>query len=372
MIKSVEIENFQSHKHSKLELSPGLNVITGVSNSGKTAVIRALIWAIKNRPSGGSFITHGESDCGVTVTLTPVKDGDPDIIVLRDRFKSDNIYAVLRGADDTEPLKFEAFGRTVPQEVQDVLNLTNVNIQSQLDSHFLILDPPGKVAQYINALVGLDEVDSIITAMNSDYRAGSSDFKRKQLSLEDLQKKIAEKTQFDFAWFEKQILRGESLQENIRDLVLKGDRLRDVAENIRSLQEKAVNLPEGIEDTLSSVADSIKTFEELSSQIQILSRLVSSVEELSRISIDLPDDLEDLIAQAESHVKKIDQLHRSIDELARQIRMCESKELDTSHRVAIDSCLAERGKLYKELAQCPLCGQCLDFNAKERLLKNVC
>lgn len=41
-IKTLELENFQSHKYLKLNLSEGFNVITGTNNAGKTAIWRAI------------------------------------------------------------------------------------------------------------------------------------------------------------------------------------------------------------------------------------------------------------------------------------------------------------------------------------------
>lgn len=56
-IKSIEIENFQSHKYSKLDFSERLNVIVGPSDNGKSAIIRALKWVLFNEPKGTDFIT---------------------------------------------------------------------------------------------------------------------------------------------------------------------------------------------------------------------------------------------------------------------------------------------------------------------------
>lgn len=41
-IQEVTIEGYQSHTNSTFRLSPGLTVITGPSDAGKTAIIRAL------------------------------------------------------------------------------------------------------------------------------------------------------------------------------------------------------------------------------------------------------------------------------------------------------------------------------------------
>ena len=45
-IKKIILQNFQSHKYSIVELDEQLNVIVGPSDSGKSAIIRALKWVL--------------------------------------------------------------------------------------------------------------------------------------------------------------------------------------------------------------------------------------------------------------------------------------------------------------------------------------
>jgi len=49
MLKKISIQNFQSHKKTELDLVDGINVIYGLSQSGKSAILRALNWIIFNR-----------------------------------------------------------------------------------------------------------------------------------------------------------------------------------------------------------------------------------------------------------------------------------------------------------------------------------
>ena len=55
-IQEVTIEGYQSHTNSTFRLSPGLTVITGPSDAGKTAIIRALRWFAFNEPTGEAFL----------------------------------------------------------------------------------------------------------------------------------------------------------------------------------------------------------------------------------------------------------------------------------------------------------------------------
>jgi exonuclease SbcC len=60
-IKKLSLRNFQSHRETDLEFSPGLNIIVGPSDQGKSAIIRALRWLFYNEPRGTGFIRVGET-----------------------------------------------------------------------------------------------------------------------------------------------------------------------------------------------------------------------------------------------------------------------------------------------------------------------
>ena len=57
-IQEVTIEGYQSHTNSTFRLSPGLTVITGPSDAGKTAIIRALRVVRLLMNDRGSVLTH--------------------------------------------------------------------------------------------------------------------------------------------------------------------------------------------------------------------------------------------------------------------------------------------------------------------------
>lgn len=69
-IQEVTIEGYQSHTNSTFRLSPGLTVITGPSDAGKTAIIRALRWFAFNEPTGEAFLhTIRNPDGSIKETL---------------------------------------------------------------------------------------------------------------------------------------------------------------------------------------------------------------------------------------------------------------------------------------------------------------
>lgn len=177
-IEYIEIENFQSHSHTKLVLDEGVNVIIGPSDSGKTAVIRAMKWIFFNEPSGTDIIKKGEISAKVTLKLnTGVK-------IIRGRDKSKNYYEIV--TEDGEVQRFEGFGLTVPQEVIEITGINKIdlgnikmslNIAEQLESPFLITDSPSIKANALGKLAGVDIIDKALGNLSKDIYEINNDRK---------------------------------------------------------------------------------------------------------------------------------------------------------------------------------------------------
>ena len=179
MIEKVSINNFQSHKNSVLEFGPGVNVIVGPSDSGKSAVIRALRWAIWNRPLGKSFQSNWGGETEVTITTN-------DHQVTRFKGKGGDKYVL----DNQSPYK--AFGSDAPEEITKALNISEVNLQSQMDSAFLISQNPGEIARHFNRIANIDQIDSSLKTVESwtrrikqDIESTESEIQRHEQQLEE-------------------------------------------------------------------------------------------------------------------------------------------------------------------------------------------
>ena len=197
MIKSAKISNFQSHKDTELVFHEGLNVLTGGSDQGKTAIVRALIWAIQNKPGGSSFIRHGAKEATVELLL------EEGYKIIRKKSASSNTYEL----NDTI---FTAFGVDVPEEIKKVLNMSSVNIQQQLDSIFLLSETPGAVAAHFNKVANLEVIDTSISYINSEVRSINGRIKHTTL---DITGKLDELSKFEYLeHFEKDLKIIEGLE----------------------------------------------------------------------------------------------------------------------------------------------------------------
>lgn len=155
MIKSIQIENFQPHKNVTFDLHPGVNVFMGQSRAGKSSIIRLIKWILTNRPSGQGFKSWFADNSDVLAGTMLIDD----TFITRERGK-DNCYIIEK--DDKQNV-FKALGSEIPQEVQDVLQMNSINLQSQHDGYFLLQKSPGEVAKEINKVLGLEIIDKCLT-----------------------------------------------------------------------------------------------------------------------------------------------------------------------------------------------------------------
>ena len=124
MLKRIELTNFMSHRHTVIEPAPGLTVLVGPNNVGKSAIVAALQILCHNEKS--TYVTrHGEKECSVTVETD---DGH----IIRWKRKKSPSYEI-----DGE--SFDRLGQnSVPDELHKVLRLPAVEgaAGDQFDVHF--------------------------------------------------------------------------------------------------------------------------------------------------------------------------------------------------------------------------------------------
>jgi exonuclease SbcC len=142
------IENFQSHENTVIDLSPGVTVLVGESDRGKSAVIRALRWLVLGEPKGAGFVRAGETRCKVRL------DYDTGDYVERIKSPRDNVYLCNDSA-------YRGFGNTPPLEIQEITGVAKnevagepfcPNIAGQHDPPFLLGMPNTAKAQIIGTL----------------------------------------------------------------------------------------------------------------------------------------------------------------------------------------------------------------------------
>jgi exonuclease SbcC len=201
LFKELSIRNFQSHKDTKIEFENGVNVLVGSSDQGKSAILRAIIWAWSNRPLGtDDIVSHWARD-----DKNKIKDAmavlictDTGVVTRRRTADENEYYLTVGSKDNIKTKKFEAVNKEVPEDVIKFFRLTDVNIQQQHDAPFLLSASSSDVAKYFNKIVRLDVIDTVLSNAESERRDTNKKIKETENEKKQLEKQLE-----DYEWIEQ-------------------------------------------------------------------------------------------------------------------------------------------------------------------------
>lgn len=251
MLKELKISNFQSHKSSLLEFSSGINIISGQSNNGKTAILRSLNWVINNRPSGWSFKSNFANEKDKTEVSIIFNDCE----IKRIRSNSKNQYLLKDNL-------YEALGNNVPDEIEKILNINELNFQNQLDKHFLLTDSPGEVGRTINQIVNLENIDKLTSIINTRINDTNKEIQFIKKENEDYYEKIKKYENID---------KIEELTNNVINLYEKHNNKKDRLYSLNFIIDK-INLNNLKINKLSKILS-------ISNKIDIIDNLLIEIED---------------------------------------------------------------------------------------------
>jgi exonuclease SbcC len=304
MIVSIKLINIQGHKKSILRFHQGMNVIVGTSNHGKSAIIKAINWVFRNKPSTKLMRSKWGGNSKVVI------ENQNDVIIRQEG--DDRCYQLLSIA---EP--FRAFGQEVPKEILDALNLDEINIQRQLDSHFLLSNTPGDVAKFYNRIANFDQIDLGLSRTSvwskkatEQLNNARENFTNKQAQLERFEN--LEKLQADYEVLEDLNNQLEKKQKSLSDcnkLISSFEKIESKLEKYKFIDE-AKRLLNLIEETskkqyqlmydLEQIEFAIDNLEQIEEKLEKLKSftknksLINSTYQLMVSKKDLNDQLSDL------------------------------------------------------------------------------
>lgn len=228
MLRSLRIENFQSHKDTLVQFSPHLTIIVGENNSGKSAIFRSVSKVARNIPEGTGFVRFGErevkltltTDQGVVVRAFDPKKGTPG-----------NQYFV-------NGMPLTGFGREVPLEVKPVVGMSDVvsftdtpldlNFQRQTDRFFLISHTGSVRGKILGKVAGVDVVGRKQQVVTNRLQEANRELKRLEEEKRSVESELEKyKHVDDWIRFVKEVReRADAIQKQ-RDRTAKLGEIRD-------------------------------------------------------------------------------------------------------------------------------------------------
>lgn len=362
MFKSLKIENIQSHIHTEIDFDPGVNVIVGNSDQGKSALFNGIYWNLFHRPlgdphrnwDGGTMLSQITLENNTSVTLTK---------------KKQSIYTIEYPDGNID--EFKAFGAEPPDEIKAIFNINRkINIQKQLEIGapiFLISESPGDVAKFFNKVAGLYKITEVTKLGESRLKKADNavtnllqEIKDKKSELKSYEGIDDSKALVDSA---KEIhAQIKSNRQKINDLSKVVDRISRKRETIEKLKEKLIVAPL-IKKTLESLETGRyrkRSLDDLQSIVKKIKRSKRIIKNSGKKVAILPDIEKALILR-----KTFGQLETKEARIFR--KLTKLKRAKQSIKTSKAKAKELHDKFLHELpSKCPICG------SKTSSLKHKC
>lgn len=267
MFESLTIDNVQSHRHSHLELSDGVTAIIGPSDYGKSTVIRVIRALYLNKLSKAHRSKWG-GDSVISVRIDGVN-------ITKKKTDKDNTYNI-------DNKVYEAFGKTTPEDISEILNINDINIQRQHDAPFLLSETNGEIARAINKVAGLDKIDIAQKAVNLIFKDNNDAISEKKLALTFKKRQL--QVMPDVNSIETSVKKLEETHSNLISISVSIELISTKIKEIDALEEEISLFPDYSE--ISVKIDHLiklhQTYSEDERKFICLQKLVNEITELDR------------------------------------------------------------------------------------------
>lgn len=407
MIKSVSIQNFEAHEDTTIHFTDGMNSIVGLSNSGKSAIIRALMVVVNNDWSK-EMVRTGYEFCKVKVETERGW-------VEAERGEKVNRWRCKEG--DNEIQLFQKVGTSVPELATKILGMGKrergngiselPNFQTQLEKHYMLAEVGDKkstsnmIAVMMDNAIGLGGMEDLIKDFSADLLKDRKWLNEKQQEIVDLKSGIIDES--IFSQYRKDVDRIGELHDSIdsmdSDIVVADgylgkvgdcmDRLdnarkrlesipdvqlmTEVLEEIKTLDggiaivQKALGIEESLATAMKSSGIDVDSMSNASGRYESLCRTISVCEKI----VAMEDALSVAKQMAGMDSDALERLQKEVEAMDDGVSVAESR-LFSARDVWKRHCVAEKEsnslvaelagaenefeELKHELGVCPLCG----------------
>ncbi|MDE1813754.1 MAG: AAA family ATPase, partial [Thaumarchaeota archaeon] len=175
MLQSVELENFLSHKNTKLTFDRGVTVFVGQNGAGKSSIIDAITFALFGehmRKSTKGLLRRGSNQSYAKVEFSI---GSRQFEAVRKIDSKGTVGAVLHEKINGESVPLAAgerrqFGESMTKTIEDLIGLDFeklkvASIVQQGELQAIIEADPKKFKELVNAIIGIDKLDIAYESM---------------------------------------------------------------------------------------------------------------------------------------------------------------------------------------------------------------
>lgn len=285
MLTKIKIQNFQAHRQREIELGK-VTVFIGLTDSGKSGLIRFLRWICLNKPPSkeDGFISWGAKECVGELEV----DGHT---IIRTKGKGVNSY-------ELDGKKFSVLIPSVPDEISDLLNVTLENFQSQHEPHFWFSLTSGQVAKELNKIVDLEAIDTSLANAAAHTKKSKTNV---ELIEERLQKASQQRKELE--WVVEVSHKYKKLEKGLEEIQeqkeILSKKISDVQELIRILESK-----EKISKLLDKMKKVLREGEELVQKRKEIEQKINSLKLVEQTALKLKSIREQLKKAQQEYAEK--------------------------------------------------------------------
>ncbi len=365
MLHSVELENFLSHVHTRVDFGPGVTVFVGPNGAGKSSAIDAITFALFGehvRKSTKGLLRRGSSQAYARVEFSV---GSKKFEAVRKIDSKGTSSAQLYEITDSGQVPLAAgerkqFGESMTREIESLIGLdfeklkvASIVQQGELQS--IIDADPKKFKKLVNAIIGIDRLDTAYEIMKKTIDSFRAEVKARleydDTSIEALQAKaevlakeiLLIEPQIQAFSQEKSLLGAEiaNLQETIDSEAPKELKIKEIE---RRKEELARYTRGAITTIKGQIAEKERKVADCSQSLGLAATKATAELEGSKIQHDL-DRIASEARDASGRLAKI----KSQQEIAGRLQMVDGKCPVCDSKVDKINPLFEQGHLREEL-----------------------
>ena len=346
-IKSIHIQNFQSHRDTFIEFDKGVNAIIGQTDVGKSAIMRAFDFVFNDKPAGNAFMSWWGGDTCVTVTFF-------DGTVIKRTKGSVNEYQLH--TSDGKDFKLDGFGKTgVPKVVQDAAMMFDFNFGFQHQGAFLLSNKSGDVSRYLNKIAKLDIIDRAISNIDSTIRRERQSLEAEETTIERLTTELQKYDHLED--MEKDLLAVELLEKQLSTESARYNSLFDWVEEAKKT--------EGMIIPFENILQAKSSWKQISILINEINQVANKQSKLLLIKTQIQND-----TKKEQTLREVLQYKKSVRSIESQVNIYNQTKVQRDKiaqliasikGVRLKEAQTNLEALKKEYEQtfpdvCPLCG----------------
>ena len=308
-IKSITLKNFQSYKNQTIDFKPGLNLLLGTSDSGKSAILRAMSFVLYNYPKKDSLIHWGELETSVTLEFS---DG-----VKVTRIKGEGRNAIVAFDADGNKIEKEKIDKEIPDDVklllgnppQDDFNGL-ISYADQFSPMFLVDLSPTDLPRSLSGLTGIEILEESAKQLMQNYKSIEKQNKSDEKEYTSLVNEAQSYSYVDF--YENKIKLLEEKKQLIVDLEEKIALIEGISKDIDlDVEPDDVEALDNLIDLITSNTDSIKLAQAILGRYEKL-RVYNLLSHGSCSNNEL-DILETLFNRIEKELSNMQENHQQIE-----------------------------------------------------------